>query len=207
MNSILFFRVAYVKLGVKNLPANVGDARDCGFDPWVGKIPWSRKCNPLLYSCLENPMDRGAWWATVHGVAKSQTWLSMHHLLHLQTLWPVPMLIPSAELCCCCWSLAKSCLFVTPWTAALQFPSPPLCPGVCLDSCPLSRWCYPTISSSAAPSCFCPQCFSASGSFPVSQLFAHRWPEYWSFNFCWATALEFCFPDWTLSNIEQEPHF
>ena len=44
-----------------------------GFDPWVGKIPWRRACNPLQCSCLVNPMDRGAWWATVHGVAKSRT--------------------------------------------------------------------------------------------------------------------------------------
>ena len=46
-----------------------------GFDPWVGKIPWRGHGHPLQYSCLENPMDRGAWWATVHRVAKSQTWL------------------------------------------------------------------------------------------------------------------------------------
>ena len=52
-----------------------------GFDPWVGKTPWSRHGNPLQCSCLENPMDRGARWATVHGVAKSWTRLkrlSMH---------------------------------------------------------------------------------------------------------------------------------
>ena len=49
----------------------------CEFNPWVGKIPWRRKWqNPLQYSCLENPMDWGACWATVHGVSKSQTWLS-----------------------------------------------------------------------------------------------------------------------------------
>ena len=54
---------------VKNLPANVEDVRD------VGSIPGSRRSlggghsNPLQYSCLENPMDRGAWWATVHEVA------------------------------------------------------------------------------------------------------------------------------------------
>ena len=66
MNSILSFRVAYIKLGVKNLPANVGDARDWGFDPWVGKIPWGRKWSPLQYSCLEDSMDRGGWHATVH---------------------------------------------------------------------------------------------------------------------------------------------
>ena len=35
----------------------------CGFDPWVGKIPWRRKWQPLQYSCLKNPMDRGVWWA------------------------------------------------------------------------------------------------------------------------------------------------
>ena len=44
--------------------------------PWVEKIPWRRKWQPLLYSCLGNPMDKGAWWATVHGVTKSQTQLS-----------------------------------------------------------------------------------------------------------------------------------
>ena len=43
------------------------------FDPWVGKSPGERSGNPLQYSCLENPMDRGAWWATVHGVSESDT--------------------------------------------------------------------------------------------------------------------------------------
>ena len=46
------------------------------FDPWVRKIPLSRKWQSLQYSCLENSMNRGAWQATVHGVEKSQTWLS-----------------------------------------------------------------------------------------------------------------------------------
>ena len=54
--------------------------RRLGFDPWVGSIPWRRKWqpNPLQYSCLENPMDRGVWWAAAHGVTKSQTRLSPH---------------------------------------------------------------------------------------------------------------------------------
>ena len=43
------------------------------FSPWVGKIPWRREWEPLHYSCLENSMDRGPWWTTVHGVAKSWT--------------------------------------------------------------------------------------------------------------------------------------
>ena len=46
------------------------------FDPWVGKIPWTRYGKPLQFSRLENLMDRGAWWATVHGVTKSRTRLS-----------------------------------------------------------------------------------------------------------------------------------
>jgi len=47
-----------------------------GFDPWVGKIPWTRNGNPHQYSCLGKPMDRGTCWVTVHGVAKSWTLLS-----------------------------------------------------------------------------------------------------------------------------------
>ena len=47
-----------------------------GFDPWIGKIPWRREWYPLQYSCPENPMDRGPWWATVHGVTESRTSLS-----------------------------------------------------------------------------------------------------------------------------------
>ena len=49
-----------------------------GFDPWVGKIP-RRESYPFQYSCLENSMNRGAWQAIVHGVAKSQTQLSDFH--------------------------------------------------------------------------------------------------------------------------------
>ena len=62
---------------VKNLPANVGDIRDSGLIPGLGRSPGAGNGNPLQYSCLENPMDRGAWWATVHGVAKSQTRLKL----------------------------------------------------------------------------------------------------------------------------------
>ena len=48
------------------------------FYPWVGKIPRGGSGNPLQYYCLENPMDRGAWWVTVHGVTKSRTQLCTH---------------------------------------------------------------------------------------------------------------------------------
>ena len=60
---------------VKNLPANAGDARDVGSIPGSGRSSGGENGSPLQYSCLENFMDRGAWQATVHGVAKSQTWL------------------------------------------------------------------------------------------------------------------------------------
>ena len=57
---------------VKNLPANAGDLRGVGLIPGLGRSPGVGYGNPLQYSCLEIPMDRGAWWATVRGVAKSQ---------------------------------------------------------------------------------------------------------------------------------------
>ena len=58
---------------VKNLPANAGDARDMGSIPGLGRSSAGGNGTPLQYSCLGNPTDRGAWWAIVHGVAKSQT--------------------------------------------------------------------------------------------------------------------------------------
>ena len=58
---------------VKNPLANAGDDSDVGLIPESGRSPGEGHGNPLQYSCLENPMDRGAWQATVHGVAKSWT--------------------------------------------------------------------------------------------------------------------------------------
>ena len=55
---------------VKNPPSNAGDA---GSIPGLGRLPGEGNGNPLQYSCLENPMDRGGWWAILHRVAKSQT--------------------------------------------------------------------------------------------------------------------------------------
>ena len=62
-------------------------------------------------------------------------------------------------------------LFVTPWTAAHQASCPSPTPGAYSNSCPMSRWCHPTISSSVIPLSTCLQSFPASGSFPMSQLF------------------------------------
>ena len=56
---------------------SAGDTGSVGLIPGSGRSPGGGNGNPLQYSFLKNPMDRGAWWAIVHGVAKSWTWLSM----------------------------------------------------------------------------------------------------------------------------------
>ena len=61
---------------VKNLPANSGDIEYLGSFLGLGRSLGGGNGNPFQYSCLENPMDRGAWWTTVHGIAKGQTQLS-----------------------------------------------------------------------------------------------------------------------------------
>ena len=60
----------------KNPPANAGAVKDVGLIPGLGRYPGGGNDNPLQYYCLENPMDRGAWWATVHGAMESRTQLS-----------------------------------------------------------------------------------------------------------------------------------
>ena len=64
------YRASQVALVVKNLLANTGDVRDPGSTSGLGRFPEGGHSNPLQYSCLESPMDRGALWAAVHGVAK-----------------------------------------------------------------------------------------------------------------------------------------
>ena len=65
-----------VVLGIKNPPANAGDSRDMDLIPGSVRFPGEGNGNPLQYSYLGNPMDRGTWYVTVHGVTKSQTRLS-----------------------------------------------------------------------------------------------------------------------------------
>ena len=75
---LLLSWASQVVLVVKNPPANAGGD---GLIPGSGRSPGGGNGNPLQYSCLENPVDRGAWWATVHGVAETWTWLSSSSLL------------------------------------------------------------------------------------------------------------------------------
>ena len=65
-----FVWASQVALVVKNLPANAGDTKVAGYIPGLGRSPGEGNGNPLQYSCLENSMDRGAWWAPVHWVTE-----------------------------------------------------------------------------------------------------------------------------------------
>ena len=69
---------------IKNPPANAGDKRDMGSVSGSGRSPGGGHGDPLQYSCLENPMDRGAWQAAVHRVVKSRTLLRQHSTEHIE---------------------------------------------------------------------------------------------------------------------------
>ena len=103
------------------------------------------------------PMDRGAWWATVHRVAKTTELLS--------TIYKNKTIISSVQLLNCVW------LFATHGLQHTRLSCPSLTPGAYSKSCPWNQWCNPTISSSVTPFSFCLQSFPASGSFQMSQFF------------------------------------
>ena len=87
---------------VKNLPASAGDVRDTSLIPGLGRPLGGGHGNPLQYSCLENPMDREAWWATVHRVAKSQTQLS-------DLAWHIPKDYCATSFTIAVYHVQKSC--------------------------------------------------------------------------------------------------
>ena len=68
----------------KEPPAPTGDIRDEGLIPGLGRCPEGGHANPFQYSCLENPMDRGHWWAKVHSVTKSRTRLKCLSTQHMR---------------------------------------------------------------------------------------------------------------------------
>ena len=76
--SILWRNASPSGMVAKNLPASAGDARDASLISGSGRSPGEGNGNSLQYSCLENSIDKGAWWATVHEDPKSRTWLSTH---------------------------------------------------------------------------------------------------------------------------------
>ena len=71
---------------VKNLLANAEAAEDVGSVPELGRCPGGGNSNPLQYSCPGNPTDRGAWQATFHGVAKSQSRLNDYECTHTEVI-------------------------------------------------------------------------------------------------------------------------
>ena len=86
LNTIQITRGSEVKESACN-------ARDLGLISGLGRFPGEGNGNPLQYSCLENPMDRGAWWATVHGVSKSWTRLSDFTSLSLNTIYNISYIL------------------------------------------------------------------------------------------------------------------
>ena len=72
---------------VNNPPANAGDTGDAGSVTGLGTAPGEGNGNPLHYSCLGNTIDRGAWWATVHGVLNSRTQIGTHMSIKWNAFW------------------------------------------------------------------------------------------------------------------------
>ena len=115
---------------VKNLPANIGDLRDVGSITGLERFPGGGHGNPLQYSCLENPMDRGAWQATVHRVANSQTQLkqlNMHSITKVtnRAITEFHKVLPSSSNC----TKVAAAWFIFPdytWTLLLQAHRPRL---------------------------------------------------------------------------------
>ena len=115
-------------------------------------------------------MDRGVWWAIVHGITVRHGRVTNRHT-HTHSINLLVQLLSHV------W------LFATPWTAAHQISLSSPSPRICSNSCPFSQWCHSTTSSSVTPSSW-PQSFPASGSFPVSWLFMSGAQSiYWSCSF------------------------
>ena len=158
------------------------------FDPWVGKIPWRRAWQPTQvfvpgeshgqrnlvgYSpqgCKETDMTEGTSHA---GTRSSLQGISVASFL--LSLVFISCVIPPKHLWDPSVQFSHSVMFNSLRPHGLQhdrLPCPSPIPGACSNSCPLSRWCHPTISSSVFPFSSCLQSFPASGSFPKSQFFA-----------------------------------
>ena len=129
-------------------------------------MPWRREWQPTSVFLPKNSMDRGAWWATVHGVTESDT-----------TEWLTPTYPPQFIWILVLGSVQFSRSVMSDYlrTNGLQHARllcPSQGPGAYSNSCPSSRWCHPTISSSVIPFFSHLQSFPASGSFQMSQFFA-----------------------------------
>ena len=141
-----------VGLVAKNPLANARDIRVASSIPALGRSPGEGTSNPLHCSCLGNPMDWGAWWATAQVV----TGLDMAEPVHIVVSFSFPVTSNSL------------------WPHGLQQARPPRASpflGVCLSSSSLCLWCCPAISSSDTHSSFHSQSCPTSWTFPVNPLF------------------------------------
>ena len=138
---------------------SAGDIMRHEFNPWVGKIPWSRAWQSTPLFLLENPMDREDWQVTAHRVAKSQTRL-LTARAHTRVLNIGGHIVTGVE------SVVSNPL----WPHGLQharLPCPSTIQRAFSNSCPSSQICHPTILSSVLPFSSCLQSFPVSGSFPI----------------------------------------
>ena len=174
---------------VKNPPAT----QETQVQSLSWKDPGGGNGNPLQYSWLENYMNREAWWATVHGIAK--IWMQLGDWAHMPSnIWAhmfIAALWTAAK-----WQKQLKCLLKdihplkTNQISSVQFshsvmsdslrphgmqharlPCPSPTPRACSNSCSSSWWCHPTISSSVVPFSSSLQYFPESVSFPISQFF------------------------------------
>ena len=137
--------------------------------PPPGDLPdpgnWTQMYYPLQYSCLQKSMDSGAWQATSMGSQRAEhvERLNWCFYLSLENCLSYSFAVVQSSV------MSYSC---DPWTQHARLPCPSLFPRVCSNSCPLSQWCHPAISSSISPFSSCLQAFPASRSFLMSQVFS-----------------------------------
>ena len=153
-----------VALVIKNPLANAEDIIDMVPIPGTGRSHGEGYGNPLQGSCLENPTDRWVWQATVHAVPQGPGWSDlawMHIGIYIDIYIYIYIFVVVVQ------SFSRVQLFETNGLQHVRLPCPSPSPGACSNSCPLSWWCHPTISSSVAPFSSCLLSFPAS----VSRLF------------------------------------
>ena len=153
---------------VKNLPANTGDTRDTSLIPGWGRSPEGGNGSSLQCSCLENSMDRGAWWATVHGVADSDTAEHTHTHTHTHTYehphtslcQPLPLSDPLLLQESSSWGNIYSLYSLPPLSFFYSLNHVSKCQGSGKEPVPsLPLQCYRTTSTYLRRSCESPRHF------------------------------------------------
>ena len=151
-----------------------------------GSAPGEGSGYPLQYSCLGNPKERGAWWVTVHSIARVRPDVATNHTT--TTLMKPQIFAMSSKTFLISFSTTiclKLCIHSVQFSRSVMSdslgphesqharpPCPSPTPGVHSDSGPSNQWCHPAISSSVIPFSSCPQSLPASESFPMSQVFS-----------------------------------